>query len=76
MTPSETPRRLGASRPSRWLIGSSLLDLAIASTLALLGIAMTPLAFTTVGEIFVAALVFAFVVDFIKVPVFHRVGIA
>jgi hypothetical protein len=37
---------------------------------------MTPLALTTLAEIFVAALVFAFVVDFIKVPVFNRLGIA
>jgi H+-transporting ATPase len=67
---------LGASRPSGWLIGSSVLDLAIASMLALLGIAMTPLALTTLGGIFAAALLFAFVVDFLKVPVFKRLGIA
>jgi H+-transporting ATPase len=67
---------LGASRPSGWLVGSSVLDLAIASTLVLLGIAMTPLSLTVVGEVLAAALVFAFVVDFVKVPVFNRLGIA
>jgi H+-transporting ATPase len=67
---------LGVSRPSGWLVGSSVIDLAIASTLVLLGIAMTPLSLTVVGEVLAAAFVFAFVVDFVKVPVFNRLGIA
>src|ERR1017187_4553191 len=69
-------RRLGSSRPSRWLIGSSLVDLLIASTLATCGIAMTPLPILVVGGTFVAAAVFAFTLDFAKVPVFSRLGIA
>jgi H+-transporting ATPase len=69
-------QRMGSSRPSRWLIGSSLVDLLIASTLATCGIAMTPLPILVVGGTFVAAAVFAFTLDFAKVPVFSRLGIA
>jgi H+-transporting ATPase len=69
-------RRIWSSRPSRWLIASSVVDLLIASTLAAWGIAMTPLPVQIVGETLVAALVFAFLVDFAKVPVFHRLKIA
>ena len=69
-------RRLGSSRPSRWLIGSSVVDLLIASTLAGCGIAMTPLPLVVVGGTLVAAAVFAFIFDLAKVPVFNRLGIA
>jgi H+-transporting ATPase len=69
-------QRLGSSRPSRWLIVSSVVDLLIASTLATFGIAMVPLPVFVVGGILVAAAVFAFIVDFVKVPVFHRLQIA
>jgi H+-transporting ATPase len=69
-------RRLWSSRPSRWLIASSVVDLLIASTLATCGIAMTPLPIFVVGGILVAAAVFAFLLDFAKVPVFKRLRIA
>ncbi len=68
--------RLVSSRPSRWLIGSSVVDLLIASTLATCGIAMTPVSIFVVGEILVAAAVFAFILDFAKVPVLKRLRIA
>jgi H+-transporting ATPase len=68
-------QRLGTSRPSRWLVGSSIADLLIAAALAICGIAMTPLPIIVVGGILVAAAVFAFVVDFAKVPVFRRLRI-
>jgi H+-transporting ATPase len=67
--------RLGSCRPSRWLIGSSVVDVLVASTLAALGIAMAPLSILVVGAILVAAAVFAFIVDFAKVPVFRRLRI-
>jgi H+-transporting ATPase len=69
-------RRLGSSCPSRWLIGSSVVDLLIASALATCGIAMAPLPIFAVGGILVAAAVFAFLLDFAKVPVFKRLRIA
>jgi H+-transporting ATPase len=69
-------QRMGSSPPSLWLIGSSVVDLLIASTLATCGVAMTPLPVLAVGGILVAAAVFAFVLDFVKVPVFNRLKIA
>jgi H+-transporting ATPase len=68
--------RLGSSRPSLWLIASSVVDLLIASTLATCGIAMTALPISIVGATLIAAAVFAFILDFAKVPVFHRLRIA
>jgi H+-transporting ATPase len=69
-------RRLWSSRPSRWLLGSSVVDLLIASALATCGIAMSPLPILVVGGILVATAVFAFLLDFAKVPVFKRLKIA
>jgi H+-transporting ATPase len=68
--------RLGSSRPSLWLIGSSVVDVLIASTLAISGIAMTSLPILVVGGALLAAAVFAFLLDFAKVPVFKRLRIA
>ncbi len=69
-------QRMGSARPSRWLIGSSVVDVSIASTLAIWGIAMAPLPLFAVGGTLVAAAIFAFIADFAKVPVFNRLGIA
>ncbi len=68
-------QRLGSCRPSRWLVGSSVVDVLIASALAISGIAMAPLCIYLVGGTLVAAGVFAFIVDFAKVPVFKRLRI-
>lgn len=68
--------RIWSSRPSLWLIGSSVLDVSIASTLATCGIAMTHLPLLVVGEILLAAAIFAFLLDFGKVPIFRRLKIA
>ena len=69
-------RHLWGSRPSLWLAVSSVADIAIASILAIGGIAMTPLPALLVAGTLAAAAVFAFVLDFVKVPVFARLGIA
>jgi hypothetical protein len=55
---------------------SSVADIAIASTLAIGGIAMTPLPALLVAATLAAAAVFAFALDFVKVPVFVWLGIA
>jgi hypothetical protein len=54
---------------------SSVADIGIASTLAIGGIAMTPLPASFVAGTFAAAAAFAFVLDFVKVPIFARLGI-
>jgi H+-transporting ATPase len=69
-------RRLWSSRPSVWLIVSSVADLLVASTLAICGIFMTPLPIFVVVGTFAATIVFAFLVDAAKGPVFRRLGIA
>jgi H+-transporting ATPase len=68
-------RHLWSSRPSFWLIVSSVGDLLIASTLAVGGIAMTPLPALMVIGILAAAAAFAVLMDLVKVPVFRRLGI-
>jgi len=68
-------RRLWSSRPSIWVVVSSAGDVLIASTLAIGGIAMTALPAAVVAGTFIAAIVFAVLLDFVKVPVFHRLRI-
>jgi len=65
-------QRIGSCRPSRWLVGSSVVDLLITSTLAIFGIGMSPVPVAVVGGTLVSAAAFAFVLDFAKVPVFTR----
>ena len=67
-------RHLWGTRPSLWLAVSSVADIAIASTLAVGGIAMMPLPVLLVAGTLAAAAAFAFVLDFVKVPVFARRG--
>jgi len=69
-------RHLWGVRPSLWLAVSSVADIAIASTLAVGGIAMMPLPVLLVAGTLAAAAAFAFVLDFVKVPLFARLGIA
>jgi len=69
-------RRLWSSRPSAWLVASSVGDLLIASTLAVGEIAMTPLPALMVAGILAAAAAFAVTLDFVKVPIFRRLRIA
>ena len=68
-------RRLWSSRPSGWLVVSSIIDLGIASTLAIGGLAMAPLSALAVMSILAAAIGFAVVLDCVKIPIFRRLGI-
>jgi H+-transporting ATPase len=69
-------RRLWSSRPSSWLIASSVVDLLIASTLAIGGIAMEPLPISVVLGVLAMAVVFAVSLDFVKIPILRRLNIA
>ncbi len=69
-------RRLWSSRPSAWLLASSVADIAIASTLAVWGIAMTPLPAGTIAATLGAAMVLALLVDQVKVPLLRRLDIS
>ncbi len=68
-------RRLWSSRPSMWVIASSIADILIATTLAACGILMMPLPISVVTVTLAAAVVFALVVDTAKSLVFGRLGI-
>jgi H+-transporting ATPase len=67
---------LWSTRPSSWLVLSSLVDLLIASTLANRGIAMAPLPLLVMVGTLLGAAGFALMVDIVKVPVFKRLRIA
>jgi H+-transporting ATPase len=69
-------RRSWSSRPSQWLAASSVADVLIASILAVVGIAMAPLPVLVVVGLLAAAVALAFLLDFVKVPVFRRLGIS
>jgi H+-transporting ATPase len=62
-------RHMWSSKPSNWVLASSVADIAIASTLASSGILMEPLPWRVVAAIFVAAAGFALILDQIKLPV-------
>jgi H+-transporting ATPase len=68
-------RRLCSSRPSFWVALSSGIDIAIASVLAIGGIAMTALPAAVVAGTLVAAAAFAFMLDLVKLPMFTRLKI-
>jgi H+-transporting ATPase len=69
-------RHLWGSRPSRWLVASSVTDVLIASILSIEGIAMTPLPAWIVAGTFAAAAIFAVILDLVKVPAFRHLNIA
>jgi H+-transporting ATPase len=67
---------LWSTRPSVWLLLSTIADIAIATTLSVGGFAMTPLPAWVVAATLAAAAGFAVVLDFVKTPVFRRLGIS
>jgi H+-transporting ATPase len=69
-------RHLWSSRPSSWLIASSVLDIALFGTLATQGLLMAPLRATIVAGVFGAAIVLAFCLDMVKIMLFRRLAIA
>jgi len=69
-------RHLWSSRPSAWLVASSVVDVATASALAVGGIAMTPLSPAIVGTTLAASIALALALDLIKIPVLARLQIA
>jgi H+-transporting ATPase len=64
--------RLWTSRPGNWLLASSVTDVTIIATLAISGTVMTELPAPVVFGVLGAAVVFAFVLDTVKVAIFAR----
>ena len=68
--------RLWSCRPSIWLVVSSVIDILIAATFAIDGIAMKSISARAVLGTLLAAAGFAMLWDFAKVPVFRRLSIS
>jgi H+-transporting ATPase len=69
-------QHLWSSRPGKWLVASSAVDLTLISFLAINGFLMRPLAVAIVAGLFVAAMIFSFLLDAVKVFLFRRLEIA
>jgi H+-transporting ATPase len=69
-------RHLWSSWPGRWVMISSGADIAAATVLAVVGIAMQPLPVALVAGSLAAAAAFALALDVLKVPVFRHLNIA
>jgi H+-transporting ATPase len=64
-------RHLWKSRPSRWLLWASALDILAVSLFATQGILMTPIPFTLIGGLMLVVLVYLLLMDFVKVRIFR-----
>ena len=69
-------RHFWNSRPSNWLMFSSVLDVLLISVLASRGILMTALPLSDIGCLAISATLFTFLLDAVKVPVVRRLQIA
>jgi len=69
-------QHLWSSRPGRWLIVSSGVDLTIITLLACNGVMMTVLPVVIVGGVFGMAIILALVLDAAKFALFQRLAIA
>ena len=69
-------RHLWSSRPGGWLLLSSVIDVLIVSVLALKGLLMAPLAPAILAGLFLAAVVFAIVLDTVKSVLFRHLRVA
>src|SRR5574337_1331563 len=64
------------SRPSRWLIVSSVVDLVVVTAMATTGILMTPVSLTLIGLLLVVVAAYLLVLDRLKVHVFRRLALS
>jgi H+-transporting ATPase len=62
-------RHLWSSKPSNWILASSIADIAIVAALALSGTLMEPVTWRVLAAVLAAAAGFALILDRIKLPV-------
>jgi H+-transporting ATPase len=67
---------LWRSLPGKWVIIATVVDVMLISTMAVRGFVLKSLPFVDVALIFASAVVFALLLDVIKVPLFRRLGLA
>jgi H+-transporting ATPase len=63
------------SRPSAWLIGSSIVDLAVVVLMATVGVLMTPISLRLIAELLTAVVIYLLIIDQLKVLIFRRFAI-
>jgi H+-transporting ATPase len=73
---SRERQHLWSSKPGRWLIVSSVIDLTIITLLASNGVMMTALPVVIIGSVAGMAIVLALFLDSVKVALFRRLAIA
>jgi H+-transporting ATPase len=73
---SRERQHLWSSLPGRWLIISSIVDVTLISTLAINGVLMTAIPTDILGGVFGAAVIFAFVLDAMKLALFRHYSVA
>ncbi|HEV2287847.1 MAG TPA: plasma-membrane proton-efflux P-type ATPase [Candidatus Acidoferrales bacterium] len=67
--------RVWHSRPSRWLVFSSLADVVVVSILAARGILMASISWSLIASLLAVVLLFLLVVDGLKIHIFRRFGV-
>jgi H+-transporting ATPase len=61
------------SAPSRWMVASSTIDVAVVCVMSREGILMSPLRGLLIGSVLLACALYLIALDFLKVPILHRV---
>jgi len=69
-------QHLWSSLPGRWLVLSTITDVSLISILALNGFLMTAIPFGILAGVFLAAIIFAFVLDGMKSVLFRHLAVA
>lgn len=69
-------RHLWSSRPSRWVLVSSVADVSLIAVLAGTGTLMHSLSWRIIGSVILASILFAFLLDQVKACLFPRLRIA
>jgi H+-transporting ATPase len=69
-------RKMWGTRPSLWLIVSSVADIVIALILAVGGIAMAPISTEVAAGVLAAAIVFSVGLNALKIPICRQLNIA
>lgn len=67
--------RMWGLEPSKWMVLSSIADIAVITVLAHRGITMAPVSLSILGCEFIAAALFGLIFDAIKIPILSKFGI-
>ncbi len=68
-------RHFWQSRPSRWLMLATLLDIAVVSAMASRGILMTAISPALIAGLLAVAMAYLVALDFLKIVIFRRSGL-